>query len=154
MTLFYDAIAYVGGSSIAPRLKGTVKFKCQNGGTWVYADISGLPPYSPATADKPQVSPFGFHIHEGKCCGENTGAEPFTAAGGRWNPDNQPCGHYAGDFPALIPSHGIAKLAFFTDRFMPEEVIGKTVVIHQSPDDYKAQPSGANIPRIGCGVIV
>ena len=154
MTLFYDAIAYISGSSIAPRLRGTVKFKSQDGGTWVYADISGLPPFSPAENDKPQVSPFGFHIHDGNQCGDNTGSNPFQSAGGHWNPDGQLHGNHAGDFPVLIASHGLAKLAFFTDRFTPEDIIGRTIIIHQSPDDYRTQPSGDSGLRIGCGVIM
>jgi len=154
MTLFYDAIAYIGGSSLAPRLRGTVKFKSQDGGTWVYADISGLPAYSPAASGSPQIAPFGFHIHAGGECGDNTGENPFQAAGGHWSPDGQTYGNHAGDFPVLIPCQGIAKFAFFTDRFTPEDVIGHTIIIHQSPDDYRNQSPGDCGPRIGCGAIM
>ena len=150
LTLFYDAIAYIGGSSAAPRLRGTVKFKSQDGGTWVYVDISGLPSVGQAQDGKLQVSPFGFDIHEGAECGDNTGDNPFTAAGKHWkSPDGQLHGIYAGDFPILVQCNGFVKFAHFTDRFTPEDLIGKTVVIHQSSEDCKTQPR-----RIGCGVIV
>ncbi len=42
---------------------------------------------------------------------------------------------------------------FFTDRFCVSDVIGKAVIIHQNPDDYRTQPSGNSGKRIGCGVI-
>jgi Cu-Zn family superoxide dismutase len=32
-------------------------------------------------------------------------------------------------------------------------VLGKAVVLHAKPDDYKTQPSGASGDRIACGVI-
>jgi len=153
MTLFYDAIAYIGGSSLAPRLRGTVKFKAQDGGTWIYTDISGLPPLSSTENDKPQISPFGFHIHEGPECGDNTGEKPFQAAGEHWNPEGKLYRNHIGDFPVVIQSNGFVKFALFTDRFTPEDVIGKTVIVHQSPDDYRTQNSVGNT-RIGCGIIM
>jgi Cu-Zn family superoxide dismutase len=33
-------------------------------------------------------------------------------------------------------------------------VIGRAVVIHRDPDDYKSQPAGNSVPRIACGVVV
>jgi len=33
-------------------------------------------------------------------------------------------------------------------------VIGKAVVVHRDPDDYKSQPAGNSGPRIACGVIL
>ena len=38
--------------------------------------------------------------------------------------------------------------------FFPEDVIGKTVVIHDRPDDFHTQPSGASGEKIACGEIV
>jgi Cu-Zn family superoxide dismutase len=32
-------------------------------------------------------------------------------------------------------------------------IIGKSVVIHRDPDDYKSQPAGNSGPRIACGLI-
>jgi len=146
MTLFYDAIAYISGSSLAPRLRGTIKFKAQDGGTWIYIDISGLP--------SPQISSFGFHIHEGSDCGDNVGETPFQAAGEHWLPEGRLPGSHIRDFPVLIQSNGFLKFAHFTDRFVPEDIIGKTVIVHQSPDDCKTCLPGERSSRIGCGVIM
>jgi Cu-Zn family superoxide dismutase len=32
-------------------------------------------------------------------------------------------------------------------------VIGRAVVVHRDPDDYKSQPAGNSGPRIACGVV-
>ena len=44
-------------------------------------------------------------------------------------------------------------MIFFTDKFKPDDVIGKSVIIHENPDDYRSQPAGDAGKRIGCGVI-
>jgi Cu-Zn family superoxide dismutase len=75
------------------------------------------------------------------------------AAGDHWNPTLQPHGNHAGDFPALISNHGRAYMTFFTDKFRVADVIGKAVIIHQSPDDFRTQPAGAAGKRLACGII-
>ena len=40
-----------------------------------------------------------------------------------------------------------------TDRFSVAEVIGRTLVIHSDPDDFRTQPSGNAGTKIACGVI-
>jgi Cu-Zn family superoxide dismutase len=42
---------------------------------------------------------------------------------------------------------------FFTDRFRVWEIIGRSVLIHENPDDYRTQPGGDSGRRIACGVI-
>lgn len=44
-------------------------------------------------------------------------------------------------------------MSFFTNRFRPSQVIGKSVMIHQNPDDFRSQPSGNAGKRLACGVI-
>ncbi|NMB33378.1 MAG: superoxide dismutase family protein, partial [Clostridium sp.] len=44
-------------------------------------------------------------------------------------------------------------LVVYTSRFTPREVVGKTVIIHENPDDFRSQPSGDSGDRIACGVI-
>ncbi len=34
-----------------------------------------------------------------------------------------------------------------------QSILNRAFIIHEGPDDYKTQPSGAAGPRIGCGVI-
>ncbi len=150
----FDAIAHMEGSDLAPDVHGTVKFLGIADGCWVEAEIFGLPDFAEGMENSPQVGPFGFHIHERDTCGSIHSDTPFEAAGGHWNPDGEPHGNHAGDFPVLFSNGGTAKMLFFTNRFFPEEIIGRSVVIHQSPDDYKTQPSGNGGKRIACGSIV
>jgi Cu-Zn family superoxide dismutase len=35
----------------------------------------------------------------------------------------------------------------------PTGILGKSVVVHRDPDDYKSQPAGNSGPRIACGLI-
>ncbi|MDT3699064.1 MAG: superoxide dismutase family protein [Thermincola sp.] len=44
-------------------------------------------------------------------------------------------------------------LVGFFDIFKVQNIIGKSVVIHQSSDGYRAQPAGASGKKLGCGVI-
>lgn len=149
----YHAIAHLRGSNLYPELTGTVKFLKDPDGTWVEAEFFGLPDFAESTEKTPQIGPFAFHIHEYDTCGESFGDNPFAAAGGHWNPEGDPHGNHPGDFPVLFSNGGTAKMLFFTNRFYPEDVIGKSVVLHQSPDDYKTQPAMGGV-RIACGNIV
>jgi Cu-Zn family superoxide dismutase len=78
---------------------------------------------------------------------------PFLTAGEHYNPTNQPHGNHAGDFPVLFSNDGRAVMNFFTNKFTVGEIIGKSVVIHQNPDDYRTQPAGNSGKRLACGVI-
>ena len=69
------------------------------------------------------------------------------------NEDTQPHGNHIGDFPVLFSNNGYTRMRFFTDKFKPEDIIGRSVIIHENPDDYRTQPSGNSGKRIGCGVI-
>ena len=45
-------------------------------------------------------------------------------------------------------------MTVYTDRFRPCDVTGRSVIIHQMPDDYRSQPAGDSGERIGCGIIL
>ncbi|HOJ08962.1 MAG TPA: superoxide dismutase family protein, partial [Clostridiales bacterium] len=94
-----------------------------------------------------------FHIHQFGDCQVGNPSEPFKASGEHWNPTNQPHGNHAGDFPVLFSNNGYARMCFFTNKFKASDVVGKSVIIHENPDDYRTQPAGASGKRIGCGVI-
>jgi Cu-Zn family superoxide dismutase len=147
------AVAHLTGGPLAPDLKGVVYFKDVPGGTEVYAHVIGLPPYQPGSKEKKPIGPHGFHIHEKGDCTIGDPEEPFESAGGHWNPTNQPHGNHAGDFPVLFSNDGIAKMTFFTNKFRVKDVIGKAVIIHQSPDDYRSQPAGDAGKRLACAVV-
>jgi len=147
------AIAYIKGGPLAPKINGTVTFEEVNGGTLVKVKVTGLPKYQSARNGNQPIGPHGFHIHENGTCEIGNPNDPFTSAGGHWNPDNQPHGNHAGDFPVLFSNDGYAEMQFFTNRFKPKDVIGKAIIIHQNPDDYRSQPSGNAGKRLACGII-
>lgn len=147
------AFSQIIGGPLAPGLNGMVWFTDAAGGVNVYVTVNGLPNYRPAGNGMPQVGPHGFHIHEYGDCSPGTAEDPFPGTGGHWNPTNQLHGNHAGDFPVLFSNRGQAVMWFFADKFKVQNIIGKSVVIHQSPDDYRTQPAGASGKKLGCGVI-
>ena len=134
------------GSSTA----GTVAFSPRSSGKMmVTVDISGL---------KPNAE-HGFHVHEKGDCS----APDAMSAGGHFNPLGKPHGgatsdHHAGDIQNLkTDASGRARASFEIDGLTiggTADVIGKAVVVHRDPDDYKSQPAGNSGPRIACGLIV
>ena len=147
------AFAEINGGPLAPGLGGYVTFKDVPGGVEVRTEVWGLPPYKPAQNGKPPTGPHGFHIHESSNCEVGNPSDPFKAAGEHWNPTNQPHGNHAGDFPVLFSNDGYARMCFFTSKFKTRDIIGKSVIIHENPDDYRTQPAGAAGKRLACGVI-
>ncbi len=139
------ARASLRGDASHRGLHGTVSFYPARGGTLVVAELYGLPA-------KPSDGVFGFHIHEGAAC-RGEGQDPFSETGGHFNPGGRPHPYHAGDMPPLFGNAGYAYLAFFTNRFTPAEVVGRTVVIHSGPDDFTTQPSGNSGRKIACGEI-
>lgn len=150
---FNAAYAMIIAGPDYPSITGLVTFADTPAGTMVCVDVKGLPEYRPATDDKSPVGPFGFHLHEGCLCEVGGPEKPFEGCGGHWNPTKQPHGNHAGDFPVLVSSNGRARMCFVTDRFTVDEIIGRTVIIHENPDDYRSQPAGNSGRRIACGSI-
>lgn len=151
--VYQSAIAIVKGSPLAPKLIGTVLFEEVEEGVNVSVDISGLPEFKPAEDGKAQIGPHGFHIHENGCCEVGDVQNPFVCSGGHYNPNSMPHGNHAGDFPVLFSNDGRSKMVFFTNKFKVDDIIGKSVVIYESPDDYKTSLEGGSGKRIGCGII-
>jgi len=142
------AVADVFGDREHIEIGGTVKFYKVPRGVLVYAEIFGLP--DPKEEYKRPV--FGFHMHSGAEC-SSRGGEAFFETMGHYNPENYPHPRHAGDFPPLFGNGGYALSVFITNRFTPEEIIGKTVVIHSSYDDFSTQPAGNSGKKIACGEI-
>lgn len=140
------AVAMLRGSDEHPDVSGTVRFYRTAYGTVVFAEAIGLP-VAEGVCDSPV---FGFHIHGGSSCGEGD----FFEAGSHYDPDGCPHPYHAGDMPPLFSAGGIAFSAFLTNRVSVDEIIGRTVVIHGSPDDFTTQPGGNSGDRIACGEIV
>lgn len=141
------AFAYVSGSPEYGTVKGIVRFYRSAHGVFVVAQVSGLPVGN--TCANPI---FGFHIHEGASCSGNE-SDPFADTKMHYNPKGCLHPYHAGDLPPLFGVNGYAYSAVLTDRFTVDGIIGRTVVIHSSPDDFTSQPSGNSGKKIACGVI-
>lgn len=144
-----NAGAIISGR-VGSNIKGTIRFyRADNGGTVVLVQISGLP-----TSNSTCRNGFlGFHIHEGKSCVDKT-ETAFEKTGSHYNPTECPHPFHLGDMPPLLNCDGTAFSMFLTNRFTPEEIIGKTVVIHSQADDFKTQPGGDSGIKIACGEII
>ena len=102
----------------------------------------------------------GLHIHEAGDCSSGDG----MSTKGHFNPFGKPHGHqgsaerHAGDLPALkADKEGRAKvdveLDIITVTAGPASIVGRGLIVHADPDDYKTQPTGNAGARIACGVI-
>jgi Cu-Zn family superoxide dismutase len=102
----------------------------------------------------------GFHIHEVGDCSSGDG----MSTKGHFNPHGKPHGHpsaagrHAGDLPPLkAGKDGRAKLDVTMDvitlKAGPANIVGRGLIIHADPDDFKTQPTGNAGARIACGVI-
>jgi Cu-Zn family superoxide dismutase len=102
----------------------------------------------------------GFHIHEVGDCSSPDG----MSAKGHFNPFGKPHGNpsgaerHAGDLPALqAGKDGRAKVDVELDIITvtpgPASVVGRGLIVHVDPDDYKTQPTGNAGGRIACAVI-
>lgn len=143
------AIAKVYGSNEFPDIYGEVRFYDTESGVFVIAQIENLP----AGPSGCEGDIFGFHIHEGGSCTGNA-TDYFADTRAHYNPAGVMHPHHAGDMPPLFCNDGSAFLAFVTNRFTIDEIIGKTVVVHAMRDDFTTQPSGDSGEKIACGVIL
>ena len=142
------AFAKIKGSNDYPRINGIVYFYKAPQGVLVLIQVNGLPK-SDDICKKPI---FALHIHAGgSCTGGST--DEFADAMTHYNPNNCAHPYHAGDLPPIFGVDGLGFSLVLTNRFSAEEIIGKTVIIHDSPDDFTTQPSGNSGTKIACGVI-
>lgn len=147
--LFNTVKAEIKGGKSHPKINGTVTFKETKEGVLVTAKIYGLPTSQGNCGGKF----FGFHIHSGTSC-SGTKEDEFANSGLHYNPIDCPHPYHAGDLPPLYENDGYAYMAVLVNKFKIKDIIGKTIIIHDSPDDFTSQPSGNSGKKIACGVIV
>lgn len=143
--------AEIKGSPAYPKLQGMLWLYPFQKGSFVIAEVFGLPMnMTDGVMCRRQF--YGFHIHSGSTCTGNQ-QDAFANTDGHYNPNNCLHPQHAGDFPSLPGNDGYALLMFYTDQFHPEDVAGRTVVVHAMPDDFHTQPAGNSGEKVGCGEI-
>jgi Cu-Zn family superoxide dismutase len=130
-------------------VRGTVTFTQDGSSVRVSANVSGLKP----------GAEHGFHVHEKGDCSSGDG----MSAGGHFNPAGKAHGpqsadHHVGDMPNLkADASGNASATFTLPGVSvgsgASDVVGKGLIVHRDPDDYKTQPTGNAGPRLACAVI-
>ena len=136
------AFAKINGNRENQRLHGTAYFyDTPFGGTLVEVEVFGLPDNNSRF--------YGMHIHENGDC-----SLPFDKTGNHYNPSNAPHPMHAGDLPPLLDCSGYAYSIFYSGRFKVNDVISRSIIIHDMPDDFNSQPSGNSGTKIGCGTII
>jgi Cu-Zn family superoxide dismutase len=102
----------------------------------------------------------GLHIHEVGDCSSGDG----MSTKGHFNPQGKPHAHsssserHAGDLPAITGDKSgrgkvTADIDIITVTPGATSIIGRGLIVHADPDDYKTQPTGNAGARIACGVI-
>src|SRR5437867_6401683 len=130
------------------KVAGTIHFKKEAGGVHVTGTVTGL-----------GAGNHGFHIHEFGDCS----AADFTSAGGHFNPAGNPHGgpkdakRHEGDMGNIEAAAGGSATIDYVDAEMGFEgvksILGRGVIVHANPDDFKTQPTGNAGGRVACGVI-
>lgn len=148
INIFHSAKAHIKGGKKYPKINGIVTFKETKYGVLVTAKINRLPQSNNNCTGKF----FGFHIHEGSSCTGNLSDE-FANAKSHLNLTDCPHPFHIGDLPPLIDNNGYAYMNVLINKFKLKDIIGKVVIIHDSPDDFTTQPSGNSGTKIACGKI-
>lgn len=149
---------------------GVLSFVEELGAVRITGELHGLEP-----------GKHGLHIHEFGIC-DPSGDEPFSSAGGHFNPTDQSHGpgpatvatpavatavsmdveSHAGDLGNIaVDDNGDAAIDITSDRIKLasgtvnslDDADGSAIVVHQDADDLETDPSGNSGPRIACGVI-
>lgn len=139
-----SALASIRGVGEYSEIRGKLELYEVYQGTMLVVEVERLPD---------TVSGFfGFHVHEGGSCSGDS-QDLLKNTGSHYNPFEVAHPGHAGDLPPLLGNGGKAWMAVYTGRFYPEDVIGRTIVIHDMPDDFHSQPSGDSGMKIACGMI-
>lgn len=140
-------------SATGRSVKGDLTLTNEGTAVAIRGEITGLDP----------GKEHGFHVHEiGQCS-----APDFQSAGEHLNPTRDQHGdpksetRHLGDIPNLkADKDGRATIdvslkgATLVDKDGgPNEILGKALIVHAMPDDYRTQPSGGSGARIACAVI-
>lgn len=129
---------------------GEVTFEQVGNKVRVIAQVVGLKPNQE----------HAFHVHEAGDCSSPDG----MSAKGHFNPFGKPHGpqgsaeRHAGDLPNLkADAQGRARMNVEVDIITvspgPASIVGRGLIVHADPDDYRSQPTGNAGARLACAVI-
>jgi superoxide dismutase, Cu-Zn family len=130
------------------KVEGWLAFTPADKGVKVTGVITGLTP-----------GKHGFHIHEfGDCT-----APDAASAGGHFNPTGDPHGaptdakRHEGDLGNVEAGADGKVTVDYTDPHLgfdgAKNLVGRGVIVHANPDDFKTQPTGNAGGRLACGVV-
>jgi Cu-Zn family superoxide dismutase len=134
------------------KVMGRLTLTPEKGGVRLRGTISGLP----------GDSKNGFHVHEkGDCSAPDASSagEHFNPLAGVHGKEASGDHHHVGDMDNLsTDSKGNAKVDMKLEGATlgggaTTDIMGRSVIVHIAPDDYKTQPSGGSGARVACGVI-
>ena len=101
-----------------------------------------------------------MHIHEVGDCSSGDGMSTKDHFNPYGKPHGQPSSaeRHGGDLPSLRANkEGRANVNVEVDIITvkpgPASIVGRGLIVHADPDDYKTQPTGNAGARIACGVI-
>jgi len=141
------AVAVLHATDKGGDAKGKVTFTKVAGGIKVEAEITGLTP-----------GEHGFHVHEFGDVSSPGG----LSAGGHFNPGKVDHGaptatkRHVGDMGNIMANaKGVAKIDYIDPMIAfsgPHSILGRGVIVHAKPDDFK-QPVGNAGDRVAAGTI-
>ena len=167
IALASSATFAVAADQVAPATTtgtGTAKFVGAKGEDAGKADLSTTPAgvlINVEIKGLPASQWVAFHVHETGTC---DAASHHESAGGHFNPDGKEHGYeaangpHAGDMPnQYVGADGVLREQVINDAVTLDKgeagIVGRALMVHAKPDDYKTQPSGAAGDRLACGVI-
>ena len=134
------------------KVSGGGIFTEKNGKVTFTANFKGL---------KPGI--HAIHIHEKSDCSAADG----SSAGGHWNPTFKKHGKlgegeaHKGDIGNFsTDEYGNGTITITTSEWCigcgdaTKDILGKSLIVHQGPDDYVTQPSGNSGARVACSAII
>lgn len=104
-----------------------------------------------------------IHLHEKADCSAADG----SSAGGHWNPTFKKHGkwgegeYHKGDIGNFTTDEfGNGTITFVTDEWCigcgdaTRDILGKSVIVHEKPDDFVTQPTGNAGGRVACAGVI
>lgn len=139
-----DAYCIISGNKNFPLIKGKTEFYQINGGVLVVTEIRNLP-------ENQTGNFFAMHIHDIDNCNQDSQGNYEDSHHLNLTGASHP--NHTGDLPVILSNNGYAFSVNLTNRFCVEDIINKTIIIHDNADDFRTNPSGNSGTKIACGVI-